>query len=73
MSKTLEEKTFNELYNIFIETNNKIKTIKNDKNIEKPVDIDIIKTIKAMFYQESLEVFKKYKNKKRKVKENGEV
>ena len=37
----------------------KIKEQQNDKKKKSPVDIDMVKTVKAMFYEKTFEIFKK--------------
>jgi|LSQX01.2.fsa_nt_gb hypothetical protein len=42
-------------------THEQLKIIEqqNDKKKKSPVDIDMVKTVKAMFYEKTFEIFKK--------------
>lgn len=44
---------------IAIRTNKKIKELMKDNDTENPVDADILKTTKAMFYEEVIHILKK--------------
>ena len=42
--------------------NKHLKESKKNSDRDNPVDMDMIKTTKAMFFEECIEIFKKYKN-----------
>lgn len=61
MSET-EAKAYKEIRKLAIKTRKQIKELKANSNRDNPVDIDMIKTTKAMFYEECIEIFKKHNN-----------
>jgi len=57
-------KAFKELRKLAIKASKQIKELKASSDRENPVDMDILKTTKAMFYEEAIAIFKKYKEEK---------
>ncbi len=56
-----ECKAYYELRKLALRTKRSIKELKEDCDLANPVDMDMLKTTKAMFYEEAIEIFKKYK------------
>lgn len=59
----LESKAYNEIRKLAIRTSKQLKELKKNSNRDNPVDMDMIKTTKAMFYEECIAIFKKHKEK----------
>lgn len=58
-----EEMAYKEIRKLALKTNKQIKQLKKDTDRANPVDVDILKTTKAMFYERVIEIFKKYESK----------
>lgn len=56
-----EDQAYKEIRKLAIKTNKKLKALKENTSRDNPTDMDIIKTTKAMFYEEAIEVLKKVK------------
>ena len=56
---SLKEKAYDELKHRMLVTRRKIKAQVKDKDRSNPIDIDIVKSLKAMYYEQALEVFRK--------------
>lgn len=56
-----ENKAFRELYKLAKKTNKQVRELKRNSDKKNPVDMDVLKTTKAMFYEKAIEIFKKYK------------
>jgi len=61
MSETQAE-AYKEIRKLAVKTNKQLKELKKNSNRDNPVDMDMIKTTKAMFFEECIEIFKKHKN-----------
>lgn len=61
MSETKAE-AYKEIRKLAVKTNKQLKELKKNSNRDNPVDMDMIKTTKAMFFEECIEIFKKHKN-----------
>ena len=57
-----ETQAYKEIRKLAVKTSKQIRELKNNSNRDNPVDIDMIKTTKAMFYEECIEIFKKHNN-----------
>lgn len=57
-----EELAFRAIRKLAIKTNKQLKQLKKDTDRSNPVDVDILKTTKAMFYEQVIEIFKKYED-----------
>jgi len=57
-----QAKAYKEIRKLAVKTNRQLKELKKNSNRDNPVDMDMIKTTKAMFYEECIEIFKKHKN-----------
>ena len=56
-----ETKAYKELRKLALETHKQLKELKKNSDRDNPVDMDMIKTTKAMFYEECISIFKKHK------------
>lgn len=56
-----ESKAYKELRKLAIRTSKQLKGLKENSDCDNPVDMDMIKTTKAMFYEECITIFKKHK------------
>lgn len=61
MSETQAE-AYKEIRKLAVKTNKQLKELKKNSNRDNPVDVDMIKTTKAMFFEECIEIFKKHKD-----------
>ena len=61
MSETQTE-AYKEIRKLAVKTNKQLKELKKNSNRDNPVDMDMIKTTKAMFFEECIEIFKKHKD-----------
>lgn len=61
MSKAQAE-AYKEIRKLAVKIDKQLKELKKNSNRDNPVDMDVLKTTKAMFYEECIEIFKKYKN-----------
>lgn len=61
MSETKAE-AYKEIRKLAVKTNKQLKELKKNSNRDNPVDMDMIKTTKAMFFEECIEIFKKHKD-----------
>jgi hypothetical protein len=61
MSETQAE-AYKEIRKLAVKTNKQLKELKKNSNRDNPVDMDMIKTTKAMFFEECIEIFKKHKD-----------
>lgn len=61
MSDELTAQAFAELRRLAKKTSKQLKQLKADTDRSNPVDVDVIKTTKAMFYEQAVEIFRKYK------------
>lgn len=57
-----EVQAYKEIRKLALKTNKQLKELKKNSCRDNPVDMDMIKTTKAMFYEECIEIFKKYRN-----------
>ena len=57
-----QAEAYKEIRKLAVKTNKQLKELKKNSNRDNPVDIDMIKTTKAMFFEECIEIFKKHKN-----------
>jgi len=58
-----DREAFEEILQIARRTSKQIKKYTKDHgSFQKPVDIDTVKTLKAMFYEEVVEILKKRKD-----------
>lgn len=58
-----ELEAYNDLRALAIKTNRQIKELSNGCDNDNPIDVDMLKTTKAMFYEQAIEIFKKYSKK----------
>jgi len=56
-----ESKAYREIRKLAIKTNKQIRELKKECDRDCPVDMDMLKTTKAMFYEDCISIFKKYK------------
>jgi hypothetical protein len=61
MSETQAE-AYKEIRKLAVKTNKQLKELKKNSNRDNPVDMDMIKTTKAMFFEECIEIFKRHKD-----------
>ena len=61
MSETQVE-AYKEIRKLAVKTNKQLKELKKNSNRDNPVDMDMIKTTKAMFFEECIEIFKRHKD-----------
>ena len=61
MSETQAE-AYKEIRKLAVKTNKQLKELKKNSSRDNPVDMDMIKTTKAMFFEECIEIFKKHKD-----------
>lgn len=61
MSKAQAE-AYKEIRKLAVKIDKQLKELKKNSNRDNPVDMDVLKTTKAMFFEECIEIFKKYKN-----------
>ena len=61
MSETKAE-AYKEIRKLAVKTNKQLKELKKNSNRDNPVDMDMIKTTKAMFFEECVEIFKRHKD-----------
>lgn len=54
-----KDEAYDELRAEALRVNKQLKKLKQDTDRSNPVDIDMIKTTKAMFYEKAIEVFRK--------------
>ena len=54
-----KEDAYDELKHKMLVTRKKIKAQMENKDRSNPIDIDIVKSLKAMYYEQALEVFRK--------------
>lgn len=57
-----EAQAYKEIRKLALKTNKQLKELKKNSCRDNPVDMDMIKTTKAMFYEECIEIFKKYRD-----------
>lgn len=57
-----QAEAYKEIRKLAVKTNKQLKELKKNSNRDNPVDMDMIKTTKAMFFEECIEIFKKHKN-----------
>jgi hypothetical protein len=57
-----EVQAYKEIRKLALKTNKQLKELKKNSCRDNPVDMDMIKTTKAMFYEECIEIFKKYRD-----------
>lgn len=57
-----ETQVYKEIRKLALKTNKQLKELKKNSCRDNPVDMDMIKTTKAMFYEECIEIFKKYRD-----------
>ena len=57
-----QAEAYKEIRKLAVKTNKQLKELKKNSSRDNPVDMDMIKTTKAMFYEECIEIFKKHKN-----------
>jgi hypothetical protein len=57
-----QAEAYKEIRKLAAKTNRQLKELKKNSSQDNPVDMDMIKTTKAMFFEECIEIFKKYKN-----------
>jgi len=57
-----QAEAYKEIRKLAVKTNKQLKELKKNSNRDNPVDMDVIKTTKAMFFEECIEIFKKHKN-----------
>lgn len=53
---------YKEIRKLAVKTNRQLKELKKNSSRDNPVDMDMIKTTKAMFFEECIEIFKKHKD-----------
>ena len=53
---------YKEIRKLAVKTNRQLRELKKNSNRDNPVDMDMIKTTKAMFFEECIEIFKKHKD-----------
>lgn len=56
-----ESKIYKELRELALETHRQLKELRKNSDRDNPLDMDMIKTTKAMFYEECISIFKKHK------------
>lgn len=56
-----EEKAYKEIKKLAIRTMKQLKELKKNSDRKNPIDMDMIKTTKAMFYEEVITIFKQSK------------
>lgn len=61
MTSDDKQKSFDEIYCLAKETSKRLREIKKDTTLSKPIELDVLKTEKAMFYENCVAVFKAYK------------
>jgi len=61
MSKAQAE-AYKEIRKLAAKIDKQLKELKKNSNRDNPVDMDVLKTTKTMFFEECIEIFKKYKN-----------
>ena len=54
-----ESQAYKEVRKLAIRTSKQLKELKNNSDRDNPVDMDMIKTTKAMFYEECVAILKK--------------
>jgi hypothetical protein len=57
-----QAEAYKEIRKLAAKTNKQLKELKKNSSRDNPVDMDMIKTTKAMFYEECIEIFKKHKD-----------
>lgn len=57
-----QAEAYKEIRKLAVKTNKQLKELKKNSNRDNPVDMDMIKTTKAMFFEECIEIFKKHKD-----------
>jgi len=54
-----ESQSYREIRKLAIKTSKQLKELKENSDRDNPVDMDMIKTTKAMFYEECVSILKK--------------
>ena len=54
-----ESKYYREIRKLAVRTYKQLKELKENSNRDNPVDMDMIKTTKAMFYEECISILRK--------------
>lgn len=54
-----ESQSYREIRKLAVKTSKQLKELKKNSDRNNPVDIDMIKTTKAMFYEECIYILKK--------------
>ena len=57
-----QAEAYKEIRKLAVKTNKQLKELKKNSNRDNPVDVDMIKTTKAMFFEECVEIFKRHKD-----------
>ena len=57
-----QEKAYSEIRKLAVKTSKQLKELKKNSSRDNPVDMDMLKTTKAMFYEECIEIFKRHKD-----------
>ena len=57
-----QAEAYKEIRKLAVKTNKQLKELKKNSNRDNPVDMDVIKTTKAMFFEECVEIFKRHKD-----------
>ncbi len=57
-----QAEAYKEIRKLAAKINKQLKELKKNSSRDNPVDMDMIKTTKAMFYEECIEIFKKHKD-----------
>jgi hypothetical protein len=57
-----QAEAYKEIRKLAVKTNKQLKELKKNSNRDNPVDMDMIKTTKAMFFEECIEIFKRHKD-----------
>ena len=60
MTKQEKAEAFDLIYDKARKTNKKIKQIKKDTSLSKPINVDVLKSTKAMFYEDIVVILKSY-------------
>ena len=60
MTKQEKVEAFDLIYSKAKQVNKKIKQIKKDTSLSKPINVDVLKSTKAMFYEDIVVILKSY-------------
>ena len=61
MTDREKARAFDEILSLARNTNKELKEIKKDTDLSKPIKLDVLKTTKAMFYEQCVHVIKCHK------------